>query len=391
MPWKETYVLDERLRFIAACQSGGETMTELCLRFGISRKTGYKWRERYAGTPWDGLRDRPRAPRAHPNATPEEIEDYVVAFRLDHGRWGPKKIIRKLSEWYPAMNWPAPSTAGDILKRHGLVPPRPRRRRTPPYTQPFAGCRFPNALWCADLKGWFLTGDGRRCEPFTLSDAYSRFLLRCQVVPRPNRHWIQGISDAAFREYGLPHAIRTDNGPPFATTALGGLSQLAIHWIKLGIIPERIMPGQPQQNGRHERLHLTLQDHTASPPEANARRQQQAFHCFREEYNYERPHEALDQRTPGSVYTCSPRPFPRRIPEVTYPDDDTVRRVRHNGQIKWQGHMLYLGEALAGEPVGLHQLDDENWRIAYGPIHLTTWNQRRERLEPPPRRRSRKQ
>lgn len=387
MPWKETCVTDERVQFIVACQSSAETMTEVCLRFGISRRIGYKWLERYSTEHLDGLKDRSRAPQVHPNATADDIEDCIVAFRLDRLRWGPKKIIHRLSELYPERAWPAVSTAGDILKRYGLVLPRRRRRRTPPCTHPFADCPCPNAIWCADLKGWFLTGDRRRCDPFTLSDAFSRFLLRCQVVPHPNRHWIQGICDAAFREYGLPHAIRTDNGPPFATPALGGLSQLAIHWIKLGITPERIDPGHPEQNGRHERMHLTLQDHTTSPPAANARRQQHVFNQFREEYNYERPHESLSQRTPGSVYTCSPRPFPRRIPAITYPDGYTARRVRHNGQIKWQGQLIYLSQMLAGEPVGLHQRDEENWQIRFGPVELATWNQRRQKLERPSRQR----
>lgn len=383
MPWKETCVIDERLQFIAARQGGAETMTDLCCQFGISRRIGYKWWNRYKREQLDGLKDRSRAPRTHRNAIASEIEDWLVAVRLEHWRWGPKKIVARLAEVYRDIDWPAASTAGDILKRYGLVAPRRTRRRTPPSTQPFADCQGPNAVWCADFKGWFLTGDGHRCDPFTLSDAYSRFLLRCQVVPRLNRQWVQGICDAAFREHGLPQAIRTDNGPPFAAVALGGLSRLAIHWIKLGIIPERIAPGHPEQNGRHERMHLTLQDHTASPPAANARCQQQAFNQFEEEYNYERPHESLGQRTPGSVYVASPRPFPRRIPALTYPDGYTVRRVRHNGEIKWQGHLIYLHKALAGEPVGLQQRDEDNWSIHFGPVALATWNQRRQRLERP--------
>jgi len=383
MPWKETCVTDQRLQFIAACVGGSETMTEWCLRFGISRRIGYKWLKRYVTESWDGLTDRSRSPHRHPNATPEDIEDHVVAFRLDHPRWGPKKIVHRLSELYPTIDWPAASTAGDLLKRYGLVSPRRQRRRTPPYTRPFAECHHPNIVWCADLKGWFLTGDGRRCDPFTLSDAYSRFLLRCQVVPHPNRHWIQAIGDAAFREYGLPDTIRTDNGPPFAAPSVGGLSRLAIHWIKLGIVPERIAPAHPEQNGRHERMHRTLKEDTASPPAANARRQQQAFNRFRHEYNGERPHEALGQRTPASVYACSPRPFPRRIPEVHYPDGYEIRQVRHNGQIKWQGHEMYLSERLTGEPVGLCQADDDHWHLYFGPVYLATWNQRRQKLERP--------
>jgi putative transposase len=383
MPWKETCVTEQRLQFIAAYVRGEESMTDVCRRFGISRRIGYKWAARYTMAQLDGLRDHSRAPLTHPHAIPEDIADHVVAFRLDHRRWGPKKIVHRLSELYPQLAWPAASTAGDILKRHGLVGPRRKRRRTPPATQPFAESRCPNAMWCADFKGWFRTGDGRRCDPFTLSDAYSRFLLRCRVVSRPNRRCVQTICDAAFREYGLPYAIRTDNGPPFATPTLGGLSRLAIHWIKLGIIPERIEPGCPQQNGRHERMHLTLQEHTTSPPEINARQQQHAFDRFCEEYNYERPHESLGQRTPGSVYHRSPRQFPRRIPGVSYPGGYTVRRVRHNGEIRWHGQMIYLNQLLAGEPVGLQQCDNDIWSIHYGPVYLAAWNQRRQRLDRP--------
>ena len=385
MPWKETDVTDQRVQFIASCQSGEKTMTDLCLRFGISRPTGYKWLKRYVAEQLDGLKDRSRAPQTHPNATREDIEDEIVVFRLEHERWGPKKITARLRELHPEINWPAPSTAGDLLKRLGLVSPRRRRWRTPPHTKPFVGCLDCNCIWCADFKGWFRTRDGRRCDPFTLTDAFSRFLLRCQIVPHPNRYWVQGICDAAFREFGLPLAIRTDNGPPFATPALGGLSRLAIHWIKLGIIPERIKPGCPQQNGRHERMHETLKYDT--DVEANARRQQKAYLCFREEFNFERPHEALGQRTPGSVYMPSPRPFPRYIPAVSYPDAYTVRRVRHNGEIKWQGQTLYLSQQLAGEPVGLVQTDNDQWNLYFGPVYLATWNQRRQKLEiPRPRR-----
>lgn len=387
MPWKETCVTDQRLQFIAACDEGAETMTELCLRFGISRRVGYKWRARFLVGSLEGLKDQSRAPRRHPNATPEDVEDQVVAFRLEHPRWGPKKLVQRLSELYPTITWPVASTAGDLLKRYGLVLPRRQRRRTPPYTQPFADCRHPNAVWCADLKGWFRTGDGRRCDPFTLSDAHSRFLLRCQVVPQVSRHWIQPICDAAFREYGLPYAIRTDNGPPFATPALAGLSRLAIHWIKLGIRPERIAPAHPEQNGRHERMHRTLQDEAVSPPKANARCQQREFDRFRQEYNHERPHEALGQRTPASVYAGSPRPFPRRYPEIQYPDDYEIRRVRHNGQIKWQGHEVYLSQQLTGEPVGICQDEDDLWQLYFGPVHLATWSQKRQTLERLKRRR----
>lgn len=386
MPWKETRVLDERMQFVLALRRAADSMTTLCAQFGISRKTGYKWLARYESEDWDGLRDRPRAPCTHPNATPEDMVAAVLAFRAEHERWGPKKIRRRLMEEHPGIAWPSASTIGDLLKRHGLVSPRRRRRRTPPYANPFAACGQANDVWCADFKGWFCTQDGRRCDPFTLADAESRFLLRCQVVPRPNRHYVQAVCDAAFREYGMPRAIRTDNGPPFAAPSLGGLSLLSIHWIRLGITPERIAPSHPEQNGRLERLHRTLKEHTASPPHANARCQQAAFDHFRHEYNHDRPHEALDQQTPASVYHPSTRPYPRRLPTMAYPDGYAMRRVGHNGCIRWHGGRIFLTERLRGEDVGMLQLDDSRWRISFGPIELGVWNQRTQVLRPPKRR-----
>lgn len=387
MPWKETRVLDERMQFVVAFHNGDDSMTDLCRRFGISRKTGYKWLFRYEREQLDGLRDRSCAPHTHPNATAEDVVAGVIGFRADHERWGPKKIRQRLMDRQPEITWPSASTIGDLLKRHGLVSPRHRRHRTPPYASPFAACTVPNDVWCADFKGWFRTQDGRRCDPFTMADARSRFLLRCQVVPRPNRRCVEAVCEAAFREYGMPRAIRTDNGPPFAAPSLGGLSLLSIHWIKLGITPERIAPAHPEQNGRLERLHRTLKEHTASPPRANARRQQAAFDHFRQEYNHDRPHEALDQHTPASVYHPSLRSYPKRVPEMAYPAGYQVRRVGHNGCIRWHGERMFLSERLRGEDVGICQYDDDRWRICFGPIQLAVWNQRTLKLKRPKRRR----
>ena len=377
MPWEESTVQEKRCQFILAYQGDDdETLTIVCHQFGISRKTSYKWLVRYAAGGMEGLRDRSRAPQTHPNAVTAAVEVAVIAKKIAHMRWGPKKVRACLRRDDSSVPWPSASTVGEILKRHGLVVSRPARRRTPPYTKPFAGCRASNDLWCADFKGWFCTQDGTRCDPFTLSDAYSRFLLRCQIVPRPNRRWVQAICDAAFREYGLPRTIRTDNGPPFAARSVGGLGPLAIHWIKLGIIPERIRPGHPQQNSRHERMHRTLGDDAVSPPDDNQRRQQTAFNHFRHEFNYERPHEALDQNTPASVYEPSPRPYPRRPPPVVYPDGFDVRRVQKSGQISWHGHDIFLSESLVGEPVGMQPQPDDTWIIHFGPLPLVTWNPR---------------
>lgn len=370
MPWKETCSMDERMKFVGWHLQQEWPMAALCREFGISRKTGYKLVQRYYEEGPDGLKDRSRAPHHHPQAVSRVVERAVVSARSAHPTWGPKKLRAWLQHQEATMTWPAASTIGQILSRHGLCVPRRRSRKTRVYEEPLVGCETPNAVWSADLKGWFTTGDGSRCDPLTITDNYSRFLLRCQAVSPAAHATIQPIFEAAFREYGLPVAIRTDNGPPFATTTVGGLSRLSIWWLKLGIIPERIEPGKPAQNGRHERMHRTLKQETASPPQRTWRRQQQAFNCFRREYNEERPHEAIGQRPPASLYAPSSRPYPLRIPEMTYPDDVVVRKVCAQGDIKWQSRQIYLSETLAGELVGLRQITDRLWDICFGPITL---------------------
>lgn len=370
MPWKETGPMEERMKFMLMYQEDGWSMTDLCEMFAVSRKTGYKWRERYEELGMEGLRALSRAPRSHPNAVAAEIEAAIVALKSKRPKRGPKKLLALLQRQQPDVPWPARSTIAAILKRHGLVRPRRRCRKTPPYELPFAGLDRPNAVWSADLKGWFKTGDGQRCDPLTITDNYSRYLLRCQVVRPATCATIQPVFIGAFHEYGLPEAIRTDNGPPFATATVGGLSQLSIWWIRLGIIPERIQPGKPQQNGRHERMHRTLKDEAISPPRSSGRRQQTAFHHFRQEFNHERPHEALGQRVPAAVYAPSPRPYPLILPEMTYPDDMQVRWVKAQGDISWKGHHVYLSATLAGELVGLRQVADDRWDIFFGPIRL---------------------
>jgi len=370
VPWQETCAMDERMKFIGWHLQQEWPMAALCREFGISRKTGYKLVRRYHEEGPAGLEDRSRAPRHHPHTVRAEIEAAIRAARHAHPTWGPKKLRAWLQRQEAMIRWPAASTIGQILSRHGLCVPRRRSRKTRVYEEPFVGCQTPNAVWSADLKGWFTTGDGIRCDPLTITDNYSRFLLRCQAVSPADHEMIQPIFEAAFREYGMPVAIRTDNGPPFATTTVGGLSRLSIWWLKLGIIPERIEPGKPAQNGRHERMHRTLKQETASPPERTWRQQQQAFNRFRREYNQERPHEAIDQQPPASLYVPSPRPYPLRVPEMTYPDDIVVRKVCSQGDLKWHSHQIYLSETLAGELVGLRQTSDRLWDIYFGLIKL---------------------
>ena len=379
MPWKETCVLDERMRFVVEYRQGQWSMADLCRVYGISRKTGYKLIYRYRDDGPVGLLDRSRAPRRQARAVSVEREEGIVRARTRHPTWGPRKLRAWLRDRQPREEWPAASTIGAILTRHGLTAPRRHRRHTPRYSEPFVGCTAPNDVWCADFKGWFRTGDGRRCDPFTLTDAASRFLLRCQVVPHPAYEWVQPIVEAAFREYGLPRTIRTDNGPPFASVGLGGLSRLAIEWIKWGIIPERIAPAHPEQNGRHERFHRTLAADTAAPPQTNARAQQRAFDRFRREYNEERPHEALGQKTPAAIHHPSPRLCPPRMPAIEYPAEMAVRRVGRRGSIRWRGDWVSLSRVLIGEWVGLSQRDDRYWDIYFGPVLLALWDAQQHR------------
>jgi putative transposase len=382
--------MDERVKFIGLYLEHEWPMAALCREFGISRKTGYKLVRRYIELDIEGLKDKSRAPHRHPNAVSAELEQAVVSARSTHPSWGPKKLQAWLQRQDSTTKWPAASTMGKILCRRGLAVPRRRSRKTMVYSEPFIGCDSPNAVWSADLKGWFRTGDGIRCDPLTVTDNHSRFLLRCQAVNPADHKMIQPIFEAAFREYGLPVAIRTDNGPPFASTTVGSLSRLSIWWLRLGIVPERIEPGKPAQNGRHERMHRTLKQETASPPQPTHRQQQQAFDCFRVEYNEDRPHEAIGQQPPASLYSPSPRPYPLIVPEMTYPDETVVRKVCSQGDIKWNSRQIYLSETLAGELVGLRQTTDRLWDIYFGPIKLAQLDTHENRLIHLPRRRKKR-
>ncbi len=370
VPWKDTNREAEQIRFIERWQRGGGTFLELCQAFGISPKTGYKRIHRYETWGWDGLRDLSRAPHRHPNQMEHTVAERLIAARQEHSTWGPKKLVAWLQDREPLVSWPVPSTVGDLLDRAGLVRRRKRRRRTAPWSQPFVQVEQPNDLWCIDFKGWFRTGDGIRVDPLTVEDASSRYLLACHVLERPRGPQVRRVLERAFREYGLPKTIRSDNGPPFASVGLGGLSSLAVWWVKLGIMPERIEPGHPEQNGRLERLHRTLKAETANPPKATRQRQQRAFQSFLICYNQERPHEALDQQPPARRYRPSVRPYPRRVDSPEYEAGTTVRRVRTNGEIKWNGGRVYLSEALCGEPVGLMPHDDRYWTIHFGPLQI---------------------
>jgi transposase InsO family protein len=373
------------MRFVMAVECGEEAVAAVCRRFGISRRVGYKWLGRYEEAGVAGLADRSRAPLHPPHALSPAVREWCLAVRRSHPTWGPVKVRAWLLRREPEQRWPAASSIGALFDREGLTVKRKRRRRCPPRTAPFAACAAANHVWCIDFKGWFLTGDGARCEPLTLSDAYSRYLLRCQAVGRTGVEQIWPILDAALREYGLPGALRSDNGPPFASTGAGGLSRLGVLVIKAGVTPERIDPGKPQQNGRLERLHLTLLQDTASPPASSLRQQLDRLRVFQQLYNHDRPHQALGNTPPAEHYAPSPRRWDGVLREPDYPDDHQIRRVRRSGEIRWQGNTVYINQALAGEPVGLAEATDGGWTVRYGPIHLGVIDHRARRLQKPRR------
>jgi putative transposase len=372
MPWSERTVSEEKRRFIEEWQRDEMSFAELCRCYGVSRKTGYELVERYEAEGLAGLKPRSRAPHRHPNAVPETITSALLALRHRHPKWGAKKLRAYLEARQPEVGWPVLSTINELLDRNGLLVRRRVRRRVPPALTGLSSCEASNDVWGVDFKGWFRTLDGARCEPLSLSDLHSRYVLRLQGLRRIDGAQVWPILDAAFCEFGLPRTIRSDNGAPFASIGVGGLSALSVKLIKAGVVPERIQPGKPQQNGRHERLHRTVAEETAAPPAGNLRAQQRRFDAFCREFNEERPHEALGLRPPASVFQPSPRTWNRRLCEPEYEADQLVRRVRHNGEIKWRGALVFLGSALAGEPVSITEIAAGRWRVVYGPILLGT-------------------
>lgn len=381
MAFRELSEMDERKRFVERFESGYFEMSELCREFGISRKTGYKWVNRFAAEGEAGLESRSRAPQSCPHRTEERCEQALVALRKKHPHWGPEKLLRLLGDREPDWPWPAASTAGDILKRHGLVEPRRRRHGSPPVPALSAAVAAPNARWAADFKGEFRIGDGTLCYPLTVTDRYSRFLLGCTARKSTATAGAWPVFEALFRLYGLPEELLTDGGTPFCSPhSVRFLSRLAVWWIKLGIRPVRTQPSSPQQNGSHERMHRDLKAATARPPSRTPRAQQGAFDRFRREYNELRPHAGIDLQTPATLYRPSPRPYPKKLEEPTYPGHFEVRRVRANGEIKWQGQHVFLSQVLAGEPVGLEEVDDGLWSIAFGTLLLARWSGREKHI-----------
>ena len=378
MPWKLTSVIDQKLRFVAECLADEEPMTMLCERYGISRQTGYELKRRYLAQGLAGLEERSRAPHRHGRVTPAELVVRILDLRRRKPHWGPKKLLAVLCEADPEQAWPAHATVSELLRREGLSQPRRVRRRPLTVEQPFAAVQAANDAWCIDFKGWFETQDGQRCDPLTVTDAFSRYLLGLRIMAQTTDR-VQAQMDELFQEHGLPGAIRSDNGPPFASIGAGGLTRLSVRWVKMGIGLERIWPGKPQQNGRHERMHRTLKADACQPPSANAAEQQARFDAFRQEFNHERPHEALGQRPPARLYVPSPRPFVEPKGDPDY-GDDQVRSVRSSGEIRWKGSMLFLSEALAGETVGVAERDDGHWLVRFANLPLGLIDRDTEKL-----------
>jgi putative transposase len=406
MPWKETCVPDERLRFVLACldEDDDDSMAAVCRRFGVSRRTGYKWLARYKEGGPGGLAERSRAPLTSPHRVAADVECRILSMRADHPTWGPRKLLAALArraarDGEAAADWPAASTVGAMLRRAGLVVPRRRRDRSawaPPGPEApcGGGATGPNRLWCADFKGWFRCGDGARCQPLTITDAHSRYLIRCQSLPRTTGRAARPAFEAAFREFGLPDAIRTDNGSPFASSGLMGLSQLSAWWLRLGIAHDRIDPGRPEQNGSHERMHGTLRRDAASPPAATLRLQQARLDAWAREYNEQRPHEGLPgMATPASVFAPSPRAYPARLPAFDYPPTDERRHVDATGKFRWDGRKVFLSHALERQTVGLRDLAADAaaagryWAVRFVGVELGVFDADRGRLLTPRERR----
>lgn len=357
MPFLETSRMESRIQMLSDYDTGLWSVSELCCRYGVSRDTFYFWRDRRErGSPtW--FEDRSHAPLRCPWRIGEREQAAIIELRGKCPRWGARKLRGKLQELWPDRTWPAASTIGDLLKREGLVEPMRRRRRPLDQQRPFAAVEASNDEWSCDFKGWFRTADQRRVDPLTVSDSHSRYLLVVRIVEQS----VTGVLPAftrLFQDCGLPLAMRCDNGPPFGSQAAGGLTRLSVWWLRLGIEVRFIEPASPQQNGRHERMHRTLKQHTSSPPAANPTEQQDRFDSFRQHYNEHRPHEALGQKPPAIAYSPSPRPFPAQLPEPWYDADHQVRRVRPKGEVRWQGGYLFISEALAGQLVGIAELDN---------------------------------
>ena len=385
MPWQEQAPMDLRLQLVREYMTGRFQVTELADAYRVSRKTAHKWIERFAQGGAPALADRSRRPASSPGATPPEVVAAVLDARRRHPTWSAPKLLGWLAEREPTVLWPASSTACALLQRAGLIRQRrPRRRPSSPHRAPLSRPQAPNDLWTVDYKGEFKTGDTCWCYPLTLRDGVSRKALRIDALRAITYRDTRARMTRAFAEYGLPARIRSDNGTPFASTGLAGLSRLSVWWLQLGIIPERIRPGHPEDNGAHEQFHAVLKAHTTRPPARSTRAQQRRFDAFRLEYNTERPHQALGQTPPERHYQPSARSLPCRVPPFEYAGHVQVRRVGSNGCIWWQHQRLFIGKALQQHDIGFDETADAIWTLIVGPIPFAHFDARTQTVTPLP-------
>ena len=370
MAWENFKVEEQRLQIIKAYMNRDASMTNLCKLYGISRKTGYKWYQRFLEFGEEGLKDLSKAPHNPNHSFSDAKIQKAIDLKLKKRNWGPKKILAKLKEIYPKDNWPSPTRLYEIFKDYHLVTSRRIKNRIPA-TAPLGDLTACNNTWAVDLKGWFLTGDGHKCEPLTITDCHTRYLIRCNHLNKHTVEYVWPVFDEAFREYGLPDRLRSDNGPPFGSVGVGRLTRLSVNLIKAGVIPEWIRPGHPEENGRHERFHLTLKQETASPPKDTLALQIQSMNLFEQEYNFERPHEALNMKTPGSCYQPSPRKWDGifRSPEYDTKEME-LRKVCQSGCIWLKQKEYYIGQVLTGEYVGMKPNEKDELELYYGPVYL---------------------
>jgi putative transposase len=380
MPWRKTNQVNERLRFVAQAQEGLYDHAELCERYGVSRQTGYTTLKHYGELGVDGLKDRSHAPLHCPHRISEEMRELLLEARRAHPTWGPRKILAWLEPRHTGKALPAASTVGDLYSRELLVKPRARRRKWSHPGRASVAVEGANDVWTIDFKGEFRMGDGELCYPLTIADAHTRFLLAVDALTSTAHAGTHEVVERVFREYGLPAVIRSDNGGPFSTKAIGGLSRLSVWWTQLGIKHDRIAPGRPDQNGSHERMHRTLKQNTVWPPSADAPAQQQRFDTFRAEFDFERPHEALGQKTPGSFYMPSPRELPAHLPQPQYPGHCVIRQVRANGMLYFRDREIFLSELLVGHPVALEEIADGVWSIYFYDLLLARLDERTSAL-----------
>jgi transposase InsO family protein len=381
MPWQEVVPVDLRIALARAYASGQMTMTELCAQYGVSRKTGYKWVARYDAHGRAGLADRSRRPHHSPRATDARVVELLCAARRHHPTWSARKLIAVLRRQYPRLPWPTRSTGCAVLKAQGLVRARRQRSRARAASTRLPAITHANEVWTTDFKGEFRTGDGQYCYPLTLRDGFSRYVLRCEALTTKRTEAVRHHFARAFAEFGLPERIRSDNGGPFAGMGLTRLSRLAVWWIRLGIRPERIALGHPEQNGSHEQFHRVLKAETTRPPACHAAAQQRRFRRFVTEYNQERPHEALADQPPATQYAPSTRPLPRHLPPLEYPGHFEVRRVAPSGQVSWLGAPVFISDVLAGEDLGFEEIEDGIWVVHFAQERLARFDARTRHLD----------